>query len=89
QQIERALAAARPPPVRSVVRPVSPEQLAKWGQLRPGMSRAAVHALLGEPKWRDRSVNTEFWLYVEDTILGRGWVAFYDHNGPVFSWREP
>jgi hypothetical protein len=53
------------------------------------MSRAAVQAILGRPRWIDHSRNIDFWLYEEDSIFGKGWVAFYDVGGPVSSWREP
>lgn len=80
--------APAPAPVQLVSLPQPPDP-SKWRSLRRGMSRAAVRALLGDPKWTDHSRNIDFWLYEEDSIFGKGWVAFYDMDGPVSTWREP
>lgn len=80
--------AVEPSPVQRVALPPVAD-LGKWKTLRRGMSRAAVRALLGYPKWTDHSRNIDFWLYEENSIFGKGWVAFYDVGGPVSTWREP
>ena len=80
---------ARQPDVESLERPVPVPAPDRWRALRRGMSRAAVQAILGHPRWIDHSRNIDFWLYEEDSIFGKAWVAFYDVGGPVSSWREP
>jgi hypothetical protein len=56
-----------------------PVVLAKWTHLNRMMSRTAVRALLGPPKWIDPySVpHLEYWLYKDPTIHGEGWIAFF------------
>jgi hypothetical protein len=59
-----------------------------WTKLERGMSRQEIRSLLGEPRWIDRLMAGEFWLYAERSIFGRGWVAFSD-GGTVIEWSEP
>jgi len=69
----------------------NPEDLAKWHRLRRGMSRTAVRMIFGYPQWIDRrsTPRTEYWLYTSERIVDGGWIAFFDAEGPVSSWREP
>ena len=69
----------------------SAEDLAKWHRLRRGMSRTAVRMIFGYPQWIDRrsTPRTEYWLYTSERVVDGGWIAFFDGEGPVASWREP
>jgi hypothetical protein len=68
----------------------TPEFRTKWSHLNRMMSRTAVRALLGEPKWIDTlsSPNFEYWLYKDPTIRGEGWIAFRDNEESVYRWWD-
>jgi len=68
----------------------TPEFRTKWTHLNRMMSRTAVRALLGEPKWIDTlsSPNFEYWLYKDPTIRGEGWIAFRDNSESVYRWWD-
>jgi hypothetical protein len=67
------------------------EQIARaespWSKLAKGMKPEDVEQLLGKPKKVDRGAYTEFWMYLDTNIVGRGVVSFAD--GRVVSWRDP
>ncbi len=101
-RIEKAAAPVLPDPVppaagAPAIRPVIAVAAAVpaapassgWHALHRGMSRAAVRALLGDPRSVDHTKNVDFWLFSGESVLENGWVAFYDMDGPVQSWREP
>jgi hypothetical protein len=60
-----------------------------WVALRRGMSPTMVRRLLGEPKWKRHLVDTEVWLYQENSFFSDGWVAFSETEGGLLGWRHP
>jgi len=58
-----------------------------WGKLEEGISQNRVNWLLGRPRWIERTLAFEFWMYEVKTPLGSGVVTF--ENGVVYSWRLP
>jgi hypothetical protein len=67
-----------------------PQRNDPWQLLHRGMTPAAVRRLLGEPKWKRHLVDTDVWLYVENTLFSDGWVAFSETgDGGLLGWRHP
>lgn len=58
-----------------------------WQQLRPQMTKDDVLKVLGAPRWTDRSLLFEFWMYEVPSTLATGVVVF--EKDRVFSSRPP
>lgn len=79
---------ATAPPPRVAVVP-SPTPLPKgWRDLRKDMTREDVRNLLGDPKWTEKWVDSEFWGYgAKRHIMAPGVVVF--DGSEVETWKLP
>jgi hypothetical protein len=79
---------------------LSPEDLARWRSIKPGMDRHEVTAIIGQPDGPPKLINayllrTEFAglpLDYDDKIVygwGTGMVFFHPNGGPVFQVKIP
>jgi hypothetical protein len=58
-----------------------------WIGIDEGMTKQQVVNALGPPRWQERTLTSDFWMYETKSILAGGVIVF--QNGRVFSWREP
>ncbi len=68
-----------------VIDPSKTGEFPQWKELKTGMTKAEVRALLGKPKLIKKGI-TEIWRY-SYTSDRFGDVVFYD--GKVITWLEP
>jgi hypothetical protein len=76
--------AAAAPPHRDLVRFAWTDP---WTRIEEGMTKHEVSSMLGPPRWHERTLTSDFWMYETKSILAGGVIVFQD--GRVFSWRGP
>lgn len=58
-----------------------------WQSLRRGMTRAQAAALVGEPRWEEKTLAFDFWMYQSESIMAAGVLVFDGER--LSSWRPP